>query len=52
LSLKTYPQHYEAFSLSLKVTHLSQHTRKFWRQWTTSRAQRAYSECSSDRCSS
>jgi len=34
LSLKTqYPRHYEAFSLSLKVTHLSIHTRKLWRQW-------------------
>jgi len=48
----TYPQQYEAFSLSLKVTCLSLHTGKLWRQWTTSAAQRARSECSSDQCSS
>jgi len=48
----SYPRHYEAFSLSLKVTCLSLHTRKLWRQWTTSGEQRASSECSTDQCSS
>jgi len=31
---------FDAFSLSLNITHLSLYTSKLWRQWTTSRAQR------------